>query len=261
MTTVAGARIALFAAVAVVAAQTGGAAAQPGQAGPATAAELLVAASRAADDGDWPTVIARATPVARDQRQRPADRALAHRLLGLAAFAQGRLDEAERELLAYLRLDLDGHLDPRLYPPETVSYFESVRSRHAAELRALRPRPARSALVSLLPPLGQFQNRERTKGWVIVGLGGGLLVANVGSYALLRRWCDADDGTCEVDGRSRRDTADKLLTVNRLTGYAAIALYAYGVIDGFRHHRRRPVVVVAPPVAGEGAMLGVGGQF
>ncbi len=227
-----------------------------------SAATLLAEASAAADQGDWPTVIARATPVARDPRQRAADRAEAHRLLGLAAYAERRLDDADRELFAYLQLDLDGHLDPRLYPPETVAYLESVRGRHAAELRALRPRPARTVLLNLLPPFGQRQNRQPTKGWIIAGLGGALLATNLTTYALVRSWCDEDDGTCEVDGRSRRATADRLVQINKVTGVAAIAVYAYGVIDGFRHYsRRRPVVLVTPPAVGQGAVLGLAGRF
>ena len=235
--------------------------ATPPSSAPPSSAELLIAAAAAADRGEWATVIARATPVARDPRQRAADRAEAHRLLGLAAFAQGRVVDADRELFAYLQLDLDGHLDPHLYPPETVAYFESVRGHHAAELRALRPRPARTVLLNFLPPFGQFQNRQRTKGWAIAGLGGALLVTNIATYAIVRRWCDEDDGTCEVDGRSRRPTADTLLDLNRITGVAAIAVYAYGVIDGFRHYQRRPTVVLTPPPSGEGFVLGLGGTF
>ena len=243
----------------------GRARAQPSATAPApaplTAAGLLLEAGAAADRADWPMVIARATPVARDPRQRAADRAEARRLLGLAAFAEGRVDDADREFFAYLQLDLDGRLDPHLYPPETVAYFESVRGRHAAELRALRPRPARTLLLNLLPPFGQFQNQQRTKGWVIAGLGGALLATNLATYALVRSWCDEDDGTCEVDGRSRRPTADRLLQLNRVAGIAAIGVYAYGVIDGFRHYRRRPQVVITPPPVGEGAMIGIGGRF
>ena len=236
--------------------------AQPSVTVPApSAAELLLAAGAAADQGDWPQVIARATPVATDPRQRSADRAEAHRLLGLAALAEGRVDDADRELFAYLRLDLDGHLDPHLYPPETIAYFESVRGRHAAELRALRPRPARTVLRNFVPPLGQFQNRQRTKGWILAGLGGAALATNITSYLVLRRWCDTPDDTCEVDGQSRRATAGTLLDVNRLAGLAAIGVYVYGVIDGFRHYQRRPTLVVAPVATGQGAVLGLAGAF
>ena len=243
----------------------GTAAAQPSATAPAaaapTAADLLIEAGAAADQGDWPRVVARATPVAGDPRQRVADRAEAHRLLGLAAFALGRVADADREFFAYLRLDIDGHLDPHLYPPETVAYFESVRGHHAVELRALRPRPARTVLVNFLPPFGQFQNRQRTKGWILAGLGSALLATNVTTYVLLRRWCDTPDDTCEVEGQSRRATASTLLDVNKLTGVAAIAVYAYGVIDGFRHYRRRPVLVLTPPANGQGAILGLTGRF
>jgi hypothetical protein len=38
-------------------------------------------------------------------------------------------------------------------------------------------------------------------------------------------------------------------------------VYAYGVIDGFRNYRRRPMVVMTPAPSGEGAVLGLAGQF
>lgn len=228
---------------------------------PPTAAELLLEAGAAADAGDWPTVIARASPVALDGNQHPADRAEAHRLLGLAAFAQGRVADADRDFFAYLRLELDAHLDPHLYPPETVAFFESVRTRHAAELRALRPRPAGAILLNLLPPFGQFQNKERVKGWVLVGLGGALLATNITTYVMIRRLCDEDDGTCESGGTSQRPRAEQLVTLNKVTGVAAIGVYVYGVVDGFRNYRRHPTIVVTPPPSGEGAVFGLAGTF
>ncbi len=258
-------RVAVLVLALALAGGAGTVAAQPSATAPTaippTAADLLFEAGAAADQGDWPRVVARASPVAGDPHQRVADRAEAHRLLGLAAFALGRVADADREFFAYLQLDLDGHLDPHLYPPETVAYFESVRGHHAVELRALRPRPARTVLVNFLPPFGQFQNRQRAKGWILAGLGGALLATNVTSYVLLRRWCNTPDDTCEVGGQSRRSTASTLLDVNRLTGVAAIAVYAYGVIDGFRHYQRRPALVLTPPASGQGAVFGVAGRF
>src|SRR6185295_19835054 len=98
------------------------------------------------------------------QQLPPGDLAEAHRLAGIAAFFAQRNTDAETHFLAYLRIDLDGRLDPALYPPDVVAFFNDVASRHAAELRAQRAAlPKRSWWLTLLPPLGQRQNGDRTK--------------------------------------------------------------------------------------------------
>lgn len=235
--------------------------AQPG------ATDRLMAASAAAEAADWDAVVRDATMVVNDPQRSIGDRAEANRLLGLAAYYQERHAAAEAHFLAYLRQDLDGRLDPSLYPPELVGFFETVRSTHAAELRALRPRlrPRRTALLNFLPPAGQFQNQEPGKGWMIAGLGAGFLITNLVTYAVLVRWCDQPDRTCENDGESRSDAARTVAAVNRWSGIAAIVTYGYGVIDGFRHHRRTSsatsgVMISAWPSAG-GVGVGLHGGF
>ncbi|MEZ4400236.1 MAG: hypothetical protein R3B06_09465 [Kofleriaceae bacterium] len=227
----------------VVAAGVGAASADP-------TGDRLTAATAAAQADDWATVARLAGAVADDPATGKSDRGEAHRLLGLAALAAQAPADAEAHFLAYLKLELDGRLDPALYPPETIAFFEDVRARHSAELKALRPRPKRSLLLNALPPAGQFQNRERTKGWTLGIAGGTALAANVGTYAMLRSWCDAD-GTC-----AHASTARVLRTVNLVTGAAAIGLYVYGVIDGVRHFRRAPAARLTP-IGGPG-MAGVG---
>jgi hypothetical protein len=212
------------------------AAAQPGL------DDRTTAAATAADAGDWATVERLLAPVVADPHVAPGERAEAHRLLGLAALARRDPAAAEAQFLAYLKLDLDGRLDPALYPPETVAFLEDVRGRHAALLRSLRPKPKarRSWALNLLPPAGQFQNGHRTKAWTLAVIGGTALLANVGSYILLRSWCD-DDGTCD-----HSDSARALRQVN--LGAAAVfgGAYLYGMWDGFRHFRRTSEVSVAP---------------
>src|SRR5262249_21362868 len=130
-----------------------------------------------------------------------ADLAEAHRLAGLAAFYLQRQPDAERHFLEYLKLEPDGHLDPSLYPPEVLNYFNEVRSKHDVELRALR-RSKRYMALNLLPPAGQFQNGETTKGIVIASLLGAFAITNVTSYFVLRSWCT------EVAGNTTTATCD-----------------------------------------------------
>jgi len=250
------ARIAL-ALTALALAIAGPVAAQPSE--PVGPVERLAAAAAAAEEGAWDRVERLAAPVAGTVAT--GERAEAHRLLGLAAYHTQRLEQAEAHFLAYLKLDLDGRLDPSLYAPELVAFFENVRATHAAELRALRPRPRRAALLNLLPPAGQFQNRQPVKGWILGGLGAGLLATNLTTYVVLDRWCSDGDRTCERDGRSRSSTARTLVDVNYWSGIALIGLYTYGVLDGFRHYRRNPHVTITPVTFSDGTGVAIRGSF
>jgi hypothetical protein len=226
-------------ALAMVALWVGVAHAQPGL----STSEILRAGNTAALAGDWPRVSQLVDPLL--QRQLAlADLAEAYRLAGIAAFFEQRNDAAESRFLGYLRIDLDGRLDPALYPPEVVAFFNDVASRHAAELRALRFTPKRSWLLTLLPPIGQFQNGERTKAYVLGGVLGALLIADLTTYYYLRAWCEHTDGktgggySC-YDGGDRNHAAARLRPWNIASGVSLLVVYAYGVYDGVRGYRQR----------------------
>lgn len=227
--------------------------------------DALRDANTAAAAGDWPRVSALVDPVLRGALP-PADLAEAYRLSGMAAFYHGRKDLAEAHFLAYLKIDLDGRLDPALYPPDVVGFFDEVRTKHQAELRARRPKARRYWLLNLIPPGGQIQNGHRKKAWVVGGLVGAFAIGNVATYLVLRSWCVRVNGpggssvTCDEDGDHARG-ASQLRAVNIVTGVGLIATYIYGVYDGVSNFRRkesmRPFVA---PVAG-GGLLGIGGAF
>ena len=198
----------------------------------------------------------------------PADLAEAHRLAGLAAFFQQRPADAEAHFLAYLRLELDARLDPTLYTPDVVNFFEDVKSRNQAELRARRPKPRRYWLLNLVPPLGQLQNGERTKGIVLGAMLGGFAVGGVSSYLALRSWCTHTSGpsgasyTCDGDGtgKDRARTAGIMRGVAMVSGVGFALTYAYGVYDGASGYRRRTVTPFIAPGA-DGGVVGVAGSF
>lgn len=235
--------------------------AQPGaDAGDASAA--LSSAQDALVDGDYDKVIDLVSPITGPTK---ADRAEAQRLLGLAYYFLGDIDRAEQAFLAYLKLDLDGRLDPALVPPEALTFFEDVRSRHAAELRAMRPRQKRYRVLNLVPVYGQIQNGETTKGIVIGGLEFALAATNVTTYMVLRSWCKRDGFTCESGGDDVPQSARRLRLANYMSGLALIGVYVYGVWDAFRGHRRRgreraEPVVTAEPVDG-GVVFGASMSF
>lgn len=237
-------------------------------ANPAPTSSVLAQANAAATAGDWAAVDQLVDPLLAGQLS-SADLAETHRLAGLAAFFQHRTQSAEAHFLAYLRLDLDGRLDPALVPPEAVTFFEDVRARHAAELRALRPRPRGTWVKALLPPLGQIQNGETTKGIIIASAFGAFAITNVTTYFVLKSWCTPTSGPAGA-GASCDATVDhnhasaSLRTLNISTGIAAIATYVYGVYDGVVGYRRRTherIVLPYATAANDGAVIGVLGSF
>jgi hypothetical protein len=227
--------------------------------------DALRDANGAAAAGDWARVATLVDPLLRGSLPR-ADLAEAYRLSGMAAFYLQRRDLAEAHFLAYLKLDLDGRLDPALYPPEVVGFFDEVRTKHQAELRARRPKARSYWLLNLIPPGGQIQNHQRGKAWVIGGLLGALAIGNVTTYLVLRSWCTRVSGgagssvTCD-DGGDHARSASTLRGVNVATGIGLIAAYAYGVYDGARNYRRQESL--GPFVAGApgGGIAGIGGSF
>jgi hypothetical protein len=239
-------------------------AAQPGQ---SESSIKLREANTAATAGDWARVQMLVQAVLVMQLDR-ADLAEAHRLAGIAfLYTQPpRRDLAEYHFLSYLRIDLYGQLDPALYPPEVVTFFNDVRARNQSELRARRPRGKRYFILNFVPPFGQFQNRARTKGWVIGGLLGSFAIANVTTVLLQRSWCtevSGPGGSSRVcDGHV--DGARTAYAIQVTSGIGLILTYVYGVYDGVRGYRRetrmRELMPYASPT-NQGGVIGVHGTW
>lgn len=230
------------------------------------ASDQLANASAAAATGDWPKVDALITPLLHNSLG-ATHLAEAHRLAGLAAYFQSRLPAAEDHFVEYLKLDLEARLDPSLYPPDVVTFFQDVQVRHAAELRARRPKQKRYWLLNLLPPGGQIQNGERTKGVVIGSMIGALAAVHVATWFILDSWCTEVSGssgksvTCD-EPRDRSSSASSLRTINLVTGVGLLATYLYGVYDGvsgYRKRSREQQMFVVP--TNGGGVVGIGGSF
>ena len=201
----------------------------------------LRAANAAAVAGDWAKVSALLAPLT---QLSPAEQAEAQRLAGLAAFFQDRKDEADAHFHAYLRLDLDGNLDPQLYPPEVITFFIEVRTKYASELRAMRPRQKHYWYLAWIPVVSQIQNGDKITAIVVGSAIGAFAIANLTSYGVLRSWCTQVSGkdgaslTCDDRG-DHVSSAKTLSSVNLISGIALIVATAYGVYDGVKGYRRR----------------------
>jgi len=221
-------------------------------------------ANAAAIAGDWGTVSALVDPLIAVQLPQ-TELAEAHRLYGLAAYFQGRKPEAEAHFHAYLKLDLDANLDPQLYPPEVIGFFIEVRTKYASELRALRPRQKRYAIVSVLPMFSQWQNGERTKGIVIGAAIGAFAIANVSTYLVLRSWCtrvSGDLGSSATCDDNHVHSAKTLSGVNIAAGIGLIATVLYGVYDGVKGYRQKEHEVQPyASLADHTNVVGIAGRF
>jgi hypothetical protein len=230
--------------------------------------EILRDGNTAAVAGEWSRVLQLVEPLF----SRPlgdADRAEAHRLAAIAECAQLHSAAAERHVLAYLRIEPFGQLDPALYPPDVVALFNDVAARHAAELHLLRSPPRRSWLVSLVPPFGQLQNGDRTKAYVLGGTLGVLLATNLTTYYFLSKWCQATDGptggglSC-YNGGDHNHQAARIRPTNIATGIGFLVVYAYGVADGlWGYHRQSHARAIEPFAAAsaDGGVLGMTARF
>jgi hypothetical protein len=158
----------------------------------------------------------------------PIDRAQALRIYGIACVLTGRGLAAESAFVEWLGLEPRARLDARLVRPDVVAFFEQVKARHRDELlREVERRRPRTAALNLLPPAGQFQNGQRAKFGVLLGLEVALLATNVATGVALYSTVDAHGVFPDAD------RATQLKVVNWVSFGALIATVLYGVIDGF----------------------------
>ena len=244
------------------------AAASSVRAQPGSVARQLDQATQALRQGDYRSAQGLAAPIAHTvQDIAKQDRAEAWRIYGLALYFDKRHGDAERAFFEYLKLDPNAHLEPSLVPPEAIVFFESVRTRHAAELHKYRPKTKtkRRWLLNWLPPAGQFQNGHKVKGAIIGVVGALLLATNITTYFVLRDWCDNQTGVCRnASGDDLRSRAKNMRMLNLASAGAFAAVYSYAVIDGlifFRRARTTKHVSVGVVPAPEGAYLSLSGRF
>jgi hypothetical protein len=222
----------------------------------------------------------------------------AHRILGVSYLFSGQTAEAKREFHKLLELRPDYRFDPLLDPQQVVDAFNAVVKEEETEIVAIEARRKRRDLeiaarlqreALLHPPIttvvryerhsyllnfvpfgaGQFQNGQRRKGWLFLGVETALAAISVGAltanFALYGvhpyRKClvslDAS-GTCpqnEID-HSQEDTSRTLLRVQVISGGLFFAAAIWGVVDAVRHYQRD--VLMTDPVAPQPPALQVG---
>lgn len=198
-----------------------------------SATAALEKARAAYEYGDMEMVVDEARAVAEGRvRPTPAQRAQALRYLGVGLFLTGRQEGAETAFFDLLRLKPGVRLDPTSTRPDVVAFFEGVRARHADEIRqAARARPGKRFIWNFLPPVGQFQNGQTAKGWVIGALEVLSLGASIATYAQLRAWQHPDDTFGDRAGDART-----FKTLNYLSVGVFAATVVLGIVDGIANY-------------------------
>jgi len=201
------------------------------------AAAALVRAAAAYDYGDMNQVVEAARPVAEGLLPAsPYEQAQAFRLLGIGLFLTNRPRGAETAFTELLRKDPHVRLDATTTRPEVVAFFENIRRQQLTRQRRL--------IWNFIPPVGQFQNEESTKGWIILAVGvASLATAGTTSY-LLNKW-EVNPGHTYP---GHEGSAFPVKAVNWIATGVLAATYVYGVFDGIIGYSR-PLEDSKPSVA------------
>ncbi len=188
--------------------------------------------------GDYEAVVAELEAlVERGARELPsADRLEVLRAYGISCALVGRPTAAEGAFLLLLEADPRAVLDRHNVRPEAVAVFDSVRVRRSQALLAAyrRGKAKRYLLLNLIPPAGQFQNRDHGKAYTLLALELSLLATNITTGSLLYAWRGDNQ-----DFPGHEESARFLRPLNWVSFGVLVTCVVYGIIDGFVVGHRR----------------------
>lgn len=189
---------------------------------PQDASAALVRAAAAYEYGDLNQVVEAARLITEGSLPATQEQQVqALRWQGISLYLTNRPLGAETAFTELLRKDPRVRLDPTTTRPEVVTFFESLRHQQLA-----RQRSTRRIIWNFIPPIGQFQNEDNGKGWIILGVGFLGAASCITTYALYKSW-ELSNNRSE-----HQDAAEAMKTVNIVSGVVLGVVYIYGVVDG-----------------------------
>jgi hypothetical protein len=153
----------------------------------------------------------------------PEQQTQALRYLGIGLYLTNRPGGAEAAFKELLRQEPEAHLDPTSTRPEVVAFFENLRRQ-----QRLQQRSNRKLIWNFIPPVGQFQNGDNVKGWIVLSVGVASLATALTTEVVLKKWERMPGYTFP----GHYVTAKSLKAVNWIAVGALAATYIYGVFDG-----------------------------
>lgn len=200
--------------------------------------------------GNYPEAVALLRGLLNPMRLREEDRiAEARQLLGVSLYFVKQFDAAREEFERLLFLRPRQQLDPLLFPPPVIEFFEKVRetikdklARLHPELRPSQPGPViierrverNHYLLSFFPfGVGQFQNRQNGKAAFFLSAELAMLATNLVTYG-------AVESLRRADGRfdARDEGLAKNLRIVQIVSLSAFgALVVWGIVDALVEYR------------------------
>jgi tetratricopeptide (TPR) repeat protein len=202
------------------------------------------------------------------QLARTSELCEAHILLGVCHYEGARRDDAKSEFESCLAIDPSWKLEPLIFSEAQVRLFDEVRAdvearaerdRKLRELEEERERirrlientrnfETRSFALNFAPfGAGQFQNGDRTKGFLVAAGQGVTGATSLGVFLYLA-------GTYGLEAKVPLEDAVSVRRMQQIqvgAGAAFFAIYAYSVIDGIWHFKPRAQVEVDPQLLEE----------
>jgi tetratricopeptide (TPR) repeat protein len=186
---------------------------------------------------------------------RPTEIWEAYVLLGGAAYQLGNRVRAIEEFRKALRIDFEQTITTATHKPEVVQLYEDIKSRYRAELeieaekQRQRDRDKRikeyldtigvyetnSFARNFLPfGAGQFQNKQRTKGYIVAGTMAVTMTTSVGVFLYLGvKYGLSSTNVPLLEGPRVR----QLQQLEIATGLAFFGTWLYAVVDGMVYYK------------------------
>jgi hypothetical protein len=197
----------------------------------------------------------------------------AHKLLAISHFLLNDREAAKKEFVSLIGYRLDYVFDPTADPPKAVEFFETVRKELDRRAREARDRQAReeerrhieeelarrkvvyvdrTRVVErvvdrrtrwpLFVPFGygQFDNRQRRKGWLFLGTESALLGATIATSAVYL----AGQGHWHHDDIN---TIRTLQWTSTTFGVAFVGVLVWGIVDALKNAPPRDTVITREP--------------
>lgn len=202
---------------------------------------------------------------------------VARQYLGACYYLMDQRSRAEAEFAKILALDSEHKLDPQVFSPALVQFFEDVRSRTGLTLKkppesppkkavelptvVAPPAPAEPPLALAFVPFGggQFNNRQPIRGTAFLVGEVGLFATALATFFMFQDVVaghEKPDGTIEFTDRADADHAQALQTVYLTTFYVGLGVVALGIIEALvSYPGEESAAAVAPSSAASALSL------
>lgn len=173
----------------------------------------------------------------------------AHAYLGVCYFLTEQPGLARTEFITLLKLNPDYRLDPVIFPPKIVDFFNEVRDevfpeqadngRKGVFANIFQP-PKKTLALAFFPfGAGQFQNRETSKG--VIFLTTELLLGfTSGYYYFERKGLEkTDGGSTATFGSGEYENpaeAEQMQRIQMITGIAFWSVLVWGIADAVYYY-------------------------